>query len=67
MISCNGSSLLITSVFLFVIITLTVWSTSKSHRQNCCNSKSDFMNCKSDFGNSAIMNDDSTYQKICNK
>lgn len=66
MISCNWSSLIITAIFLFFIISLSLWAASKSRVKNCCNSKSAFANCKVNFGENSKMNDEGTFEKICN-
>lgn len=65
MISCNWSSLILTSIFLVIIIILSLWATKKSRVKNCCKSKTDFSNCKSNFGSNFDMSSETNYNKIC--
>jgi len=66
-LSCNWTSVIITSIFLIFIISLSLWAVSNSRVKNCCNSKTDFTNCKVNFGENTKMNEEGSYEKICNK
>ena len=67
MISCTWSSIIIATIFLLFIVSISLWAVSKSRIKNCCSSKTDFTSCKVNFGENSKMNEEGTYEKICNK
>jgi len=67
MISCTWSSIIITAIFLLFIVSLSLWALSKSRIKNCCSSKTDFTNCKVNFGGKSKLDEEGSYEEICNK
>lgn len=64
---CNWTSVILIIIFLLFILGLILWATSKSKPKNCCNSKSDFQNCKGYFKGGIDMSSENNYKKVCNK
>lgn len=66
MIHCDWIQIAIIIAIFLLVMGLCILAAKRSKRKNCCNSKDDFKNCKSYFGNSKVMDSDDSYKNICN-
>ena len=63
---CEKIMLILTSILVFIVLFLCLWSMSKSRIKNCCENKDIFANCNKYFGDNFDMSLDKNYNLICN-
>ena len=65
MLSCDWISIILTILFFFIIVLLSLFGINKSRVKNCCKNKSEFTSCKANFGSNFDMSSDSNYNLVC--